>query len=193
MLYLTNSLFNNYCYGYLFLIENGLENKNSTNSCLLGGQQFQAGSIWHPYLPPNGFDTCTKCHCNVRNSPRLKYIYFNGYVIFVQSTSLKIKCQRIECPSLECDQRVSIRPTKRSCCKVCPSTLQTTSKLTNPLVQFTQGDQQNVEKDSDLEILANGGCSYPVGGPYENGQEWHPKIYSHGEVKCINCKCKVRI
>lgn len=152
--------------------DNAFENQNiSTNSCLLAGQQFQAGSSWHPYLPPNGFDTCTLCHCN--------------------NTSLKIKCQRMDCPPLECDQRVAIRATKRSCCKVCPSTLQTTSKPTGPLVQLAQGDQQvNGESGSDLEILTNGGCSYPVGGPYENGQEWHPKIYSHGEVKCINCKCK---
>lgn len=98
----------------------------------------------------------------------------------------------MDCPPLECDQRVAIRPTKRSCCKVCPSTLQTTSKPTGSLVQLAQGDQQvNSESGSDIEVLTNGGCSYPVGGPYENGQEWHPKIYSHGEVKCINCKCKV--
>ncbi|XP_050546492.1 dorsal-ventral patterning protein Sog isoform X2 [Daktulosphaira vitifoliae] len=145
--------------------------RNSTNSCWLAGQQFQAGSSWHPYLPPNGFDTCTLCHCN--------------------STSLKIKCQRTDCPVLECDQRVAIRPTKRSCCKACPSTFQSTTKP-NPIVQLTQGDQQatNDNGSSDVDVLNNGGCSYPVGGPYENGQEWHPKIYSHGEVKCINCKCK---
>jgi hypothetical protein len=53
--------------------ENGFVNQNnSTNSCLLAGQQFQAGSNWHPYLPPNGFDTCTLCHCNVSNPLRLK-------------------------------------------------------------------------------------------------------------------------
>ncbi|VVC28266.1 Chordin,CHRD,VWFC domain [Cinara cedri] len=151
---------------------NASENQNnSTNSCSLAGQQFQAGSSWHPYLPPNGFDTCTLCHCN--------------------NTSLKIKCQRMDCPPLECDQRIAIRQTKRSCCKVCPSSLQTTSKPTGPLVQLALSDQQmNGEVNSESEILANGGCSYPVGGPYENGQEWHPKIYSHGEVKCINCKCK---
>lgn len=98
----------------------------------------------------------------------------------------------MDCPTLECDQRVAVRPTKRSCCKVCPSTLQTTSKPTGPLVQLAQGDQQvSGDSSSELEVLTNGGCSYPVGGPYENGQEWHPKIYSHGEVKCINCKCKV--
>lgn len=95
---------------------------------------------------------------------------------------------------MECDPRVAIRPNKRSCCKVCPSSLQSTTKSTGPLVQLAQGDQQvNGESGSELEILTNGGCSYPVGGPYENGQEWHPKIYSHGEVKCINCKCKVCI
>lgn len=50
----------------LYSSENTFENQNnSTDSCLLAGQQFRAGSSWHPYLPPNGFDTCTLCHCNV--------------------------------------------------------------------------------------------------------------------------------
>lgn len=56
-----------------FSLDNAFENQNiSTNSCLLAGQQFQAGSSWHPYLPPNGFDTCTLCHCNVSNSKKFK-------------------------------------------------------------------------------------------------------------------------
>jgi len=58
---------------FIFLLDNVFENQNNlTNSCLLAGQQFQAGSSWHPYLPPNGFDTCTLCHCNVSNSKMLK-------------------------------------------------------------------------------------------------------------------------
>lgn len=51
---------------FVHVVENAFENQsNSTDSCLLAGQQFRAGSSWHPYLPPNGFDTCTLCHCNV--------------------------------------------------------------------------------------------------------------------------------
>lgn len=71
-------MFKNACAGKLFNVQivytyfsldNAFQNQNnSTNSCLLAGQQFQAGSSWHPYLPPNGFDTCTLCHCNVSNS-----------------------------------------------------------------------------------------------------------------------------
>lgn len=39
-------------------------------------------------------------------------------------------------------------------------------------------------------IMSNGGCKSPM-GYHPNGQEWHPIIASHGEQKCIKCKCKV--
>lgn len=41
-------------------------------------------------------------------------------------------------------------------------------------------------------ILANGGCSYNA-NVYENGQEFHPVLATHGEQKCVKCSCKVRI
>jgi chordin len=39
-------------------------------------------------------------------------------------------------------------------------------------------------------VMASGGCKSPM-GYHPNGQEWHPIIASHGEQKCIKCKCKV--
>lgn len=37
----------------------------SANGCSLGGQYFAPGFSWYPYIPPNGFATCTVCQCDV--------------------------------------------------------------------------------------------------------------------------------
>lgn len=37
----------------------------SPAGCRLAGQFHAAGSSWHPYVPPSGFDTCAVCTCNV--------------------------------------------------------------------------------------------------------------------------------
>lgn len=68
--------------------------------CKLGDQFHDAGSTWHPYLPPNGYDTCTVCTCDL--------------------ASLEIKCPRTQCPPLNCSDKVAYRPDKKACCKVCP-------------------------------------------------------------------------
>lgn len=52
-----------------------------------------------------------------------------------------------------------------------------------------QGSKVGTIKSTD-EILANGGCKVAQ-TIYENGQEWHPTLPSHGEQKCIKCRCKV--
>lgn len=53
------------------------------------------------------------------------------------------------------------------------------------------GDQQSRVNRSKSDILKAGGCTYPVGRVFENGDEWHPRVYSHGEVKSVKCHCKV--
>lgn len=58
------------------------------------------GSSWHPYLPPNGYDTCAVCTCD--------------------SNTLEITCPRIQCPPLTCSEKVAYRPDKKACCKRCP-------------------------------------------------------------------------
>lgn len=40
------------------------------------------------------------------------------------------------------------------------------------------------------EILSHGGCKV-ANTVHENGHEWHPILPSHGEQKCIKCRCKV--
>lgn len=52
-----------------------------------------------------------------------------------------------------------------------------------------QGSKKGTLKSTE-EIMANGGCNVAQ-TIYENGQEWHPVLPSHGEQKCIKCRCKV--
>lgn len=52
-----------------------------------------------------------------------------------------------------------------------------------------QGSKSGNIKSAD-DILSNGGCKVAQ-TIYENGQEWHPVLPSHGEQKCIKCRCKV--
>lgn len=97
-----------------------------------------------------------------------------------------VKCSRTECPPLDCDEKVAIRRT--GCCKVCP--VSTSSSPSDP---SWLGDQQSKIVRTKSEILAAGGCNYPVGRVFENGEEWHPRVYSHGEVKSVKCHCKVKL
>lgn len=52
-----------------------------------------------------------------------------------------------------------------------------------------QGSKRGTIKSTE-EIIAGGGCKVAK-TIYENGQEWHPILPSHGEQKCIMCRCKV--
>lgn len=75
-------------------------NNSSQRGCRLGDQFHMAGASWHPYLPPNGFDTCAVCTCD--------------------PITLEIHCPRVQCPSLPCSDKVAYRPDKKACCKKCP-------------------------------------------------------------------------
>ncbi|XP_017028980.1 dorsal-ventral patterning protein Sog [Drosophila kikkawai] len=141
--------------------------------CRLGEQFHPAGASWHPFLPPNGFDTCTTCSCD--------------------PLTLEIRCPRLVCPPLQCSEKLAYRPDKKACCKVCPEGKQSSSgghKTTpnNPNVLQDQAMQRSPSHTAE-EVLANGGCKV-VNKVYENGQEWHPILMSHGEQKCIKCRCK---
>ncbi|XP_044584039.1 dorsal-ventral patterning protein Sog isoform X1 [Cotesia glomerata] len=155
--------------------------KSSTEAlrgCTLAGQFHVAGAAWHPYLPPSGFDTCAICTCDPIN--------------------LIVRCPRVQCPALDCDEKTAIRPDKKACCKQCPVVnvipiSGTQGPITSdPSLPRDQAIVQSlyVPKRTPEDILADGGCRYPVGGPYENGRDWHPKIHSHGEIKCVKCRCK---
>ncbi|ALC48636.1 sog [Drosophila busckii] len=142
--------------------------------CRLGEQFHAAGASWHPFLPPNGFDTCTTCSCD--------------------PLTLEVRCPRMVCPPLQCSDKLAYRPDKKACCKVCPEGKQSShgqgSKQTpnNPNVLHDQAMQRSAAHNAE-EVLAAGGCKV-VNKVYENGQEWHPILMSHGEQKCIKCRCK---
>ncbi|XP_037724054.1 dorsal-ventral patterning protein Sog [Drosophila subpulchrella] len=141
--------------------------------CRLGEQFHPAGASWHPFLPPNGFDTCTTCSCDPQ--------------------TLEIRCPRLVCPPLQCSEKLAYRPDKKACCKICPEGKQSSSNghkavPNNPNVLQDQAMQRSPSHSAE-EVLANGGCKV-VNKVYENGQEWHPILMSHGEQKCIKCRCK---
>ncbi|EDW66367.2 dorsal-ventral patterning protein Sog [Drosophila virilis] len=142
--------------------------------CRLGEQFHAAGASWHPFLPPNGFDTCTTCSCD--------------------ALTLEVRCPRMVCPPLQCSEKLAYRPDKKACCKVCPEGKQSnhgqSGKHTpsNPNVLLDQAVQRTAAHNAE-EVLAAGGCKV-VNKIYENGQEWHPILMSHGEQKCIKCRCK---
>lgn len=61
-----------------------------------------AGTKWHPYLPPFGFDRCSLCTC-VPNA-------------------LVIECKRsVTCPPLTCSESEAYRENPMDCCKRCPA------------------------------------------------------------------------
>lgn len=149
-------------------------NNSARRGCRLGEQFHLPGATWHPFLPPNGFDTCTTCSCN--------------------ALTLEVHCPRIECPPLTCKDRDAYRPDKKACCKICPE-----SKSSNKISEKNRQPNSNILHDQGIvrsyqrtveEMLNNGGCRV-ITKVYENGQEWHPVLASHGEQKCITCRCKV--
>lgn len=75
-------------------------NNTLPRGCKLGEQFYKAGSSWHPYLPPNGFDTCAVCTCD--------------------ASTLEVSCPRTTCPPLNCSEKVAYRQDKKACCKRCP-------------------------------------------------------------------------
>lgn len=113
-----------------------------------------------------------------------------------QAVTLEVKCPRVQCPALECDEKVAFRPDKKACCKQCPATTPRSNAPTT-----AAGDTMNLPRDQALlatprrtaeEILSSGGCKSPLGTAYENGMEWHPRVHSHGVMNCVTCRCKVR-
>ncbi|XP_034248535.1 dorsal-ventral patterning protein Sog isoform X2 [Thrips palmi] len=135
--------------------------------CKLGGQFHAAGTSWHPYVPPIGFDTCAVCTCN--------------------ASTLETRCERTQCPPLSCSEHEAVRAEPRACCKQCPKSAPVAAAANGglPQLQAEQAAPKTVE-----EVLAEGGCKNPLGKPHSNGDEWHPRISSHGEYKCVKCRCK---
>ena len=143
-------------------------------------------------MPPNGFDTCAVCTCD--------------------ANSLEVSCPRVQCPPLNCNEKLAYRPDKKACCKRCPDVSfakKMSLKFEQSMTKFESHVQVKPQKESKQNtevmkdegsrtgtlnsptvIMASGGCKSHM-GYHKNGQEWHPIIASHGEQKCIKCKCKV--
>ncbi|XP_055615506.1 dorsal-ventral patterning protein Sog [Toxorhynchites rutilus septentrionalis] len=150
-------------------VEETTSSATTVRGCNLGDQFHDAGSTWHPYLPPNGYDTCTVCTCD--------------------ALTLEINCPRTQCPPLNCSDKAAYRPDRKACCKVCPQIKERKPvRVGNPEEMGDQGSINGSLK-STQSILANGGCSYNS-NIYENGQEFHPILATHGEQKCVKCSCK---
>ncbi|KPI94408.1 Dorsal-ventral patterning protein Sog [Papilio xuthus] len=134
---------------------------NESHGCHLAGQYHAPGSSWHPYLVPDGYDLCAVCTCDF--------------------ATRQVRCPRVRCPPLRCAEKDAYRPDKKACCRVCP---EEKIKKVEEETPKDQGAPRTAE-----EILAEGGCKFPD-GPLPNGKEVHPSIHSHGEQRCVTCRCK---
>lgn len=108
---------------------------------------------------------------------------------------LRVNCVRQTCPPLfDCLESEAFRPNKTSCCKVCPETPKDATLEELQSMDKLQRDEEItvnvVQKKNKHLVLAAGGCAVGT-NVYENGEEWHPKLYIGSAPKCIYCKCKV--
>lgn len=136
-------------------------NTSIPKGCNFASQFYFAGSRFHPFLIPNGFDRCTVCVCD----PLL----------------LEVKCSRLSndkmCgksallthdPSYVQDQRHMV-----------------TLKPLMPRRKPGEPSPEKILKDGGCPNNSN------PKNPYPNGTKYHPYISSLGEYKCITCTCTV--
>lgn len=80
-----------------------------------------------------------------------------------------------------------------ACCKQCPAAPATTTPSAAALSQMLANKEllgEEAQIRGEVDILSSGGCRFK-GDVFENGEEWHPRIQPWGEMRCINCNCKV--
>jgi chordin len=112
----------------------------------------------------------------------------------IQVVTLKVECTKLTCPALvNCSESEAYRPDPMACCKQCPTPTATPSITPSPVAAAAAaagllGEEAQARGEAD--VLASGGCRFK-GDVFENGEEWHPRIQPWGEMKCINCNCKV--
>uniref|UniRef100_A0A2P2I3W9 Short gastrulation protein n=1 Tax=Hirondellea gigas TaxID=1518452 RepID=A0A2P2I3W9_9CRUS len=136
--------------------------------CRFGNQTHPVGSQWHPFLPPNGFDRCVTCSCNLDDRG-----------------SSKLNCDRVHCSQLSCAREKSYLE-EGSCCPVCPPNSPDPHQQSGVLSEDRRLDREHERRN---RLIAEGGC--PIKGIVrENGEEWHPRVSPVGEYKCIKCSCK---
>lgn len=98
-----------------------------------------------------------------------------------------MECTKQTCPALNCPDSEAYRPDPMACCKQCP-TAPSTLAPNAPVNKELLGEEAQARGETD--ILSSGGCRFK-GDVFENGEEWHPRIQPWGEMRCINCNCKV--
>ena len=103
-----------------------------------------AGTKWHPYLPPFGFDLCSTCTCLVN--------------------SLVVECSRsVVCSPLTCPEKEAFRENPMDCCKRCPVILHVKSMKANGEVddkdETIQGAQRSetANRKGPNDLMAEGG------------------------------------
>ena len=107
-----------------------------------------------------------------------------------QPLTLKVECTKLTCPPLNCPESEAYRPDPMACCKQCPAAQPaTTTTPANNNKDPAELDEQ-AQARGEVDILSSGGCRFK-GDVFENGEEWHPRIQPWGEMRCINCNCKV--
>uniref|UniRef100_A0A182FME1 VWFC domain-containing protein n=1 Tax=Anopheles albimanus TaxID=7167 RepID=A0A182FME1_ANOAL len=159
------------------------------NKCYHANRFYDDGETWRSTI-----ESCTMCSCDAR----------------------RIKCDPIRCPPLRC-RNEDIIQRRGDCCPSCNGELRARHLSTVGLqrqgcVKESKGtkkpaglsgskatgskDELRDEAGSSVgtlrspqAILAAGGCRYED-QIYENGQEYHPILATHGEEKCIKCRCK---
>ena len=158
----------------------------------------KAGTRWHPYIPPFGFSRRATCTCD--------------------ANSLEVVCASKQCPELDCPRERRVRPDKLACCMVRTAEYGRDNSLlvllfTKELLCFQvceeveMADSDNssslvaprsdpsrphdmASEKTDREVLDEGGCDWR-GRVYGNGAAWNPRVLPYGEMKCVECKCKV--
>lgn len=125
------------CVGDVPAFSSSLNDSVSKNECYFDGDKKKhlAGTKWHPYLPPFGFDLCSLCTCI--------------------PDSLEIECKRsVTCPPLTCAEEEAYRENAGDCCKRCPNSVVRALESSDQ-----QGDQRTSTSNQKgpNELLASGG------------------------------------
>lgn len=149
---------------------------SSSRGCWLSKQFHQAGSTFHPYLPPNSYDTCLICTCD--------------------PLTLTVSCPRVQCPQLTCSDRIAFRADKKACCKQCPAEELTVDQelmhdqaaVPEPVPQALSAKVVVAANTTNSLLHKEGGGCVVGANIYANGQEWHPQ-FSSGVKRCVLCRC----
>lgn len=144
-------------------------NTRQNGSCYYDGDKrwHQAGTKWHPYVPPFGYVTCAICSCMTDGS---------------------YDCTRLPCPPLNCSRSEAIRLKPIDCCQVCP---ETTGKSETISIQHqSDGDTSATSRSCTFgeEVYPNKAKWHPKLSDNEEVAcvKCHCK---NGKVKCRRKKC----